>query len=114
MINIVIGSTDYLPGHAEQVQINCINDPNEMPNKMTFSPALRFRHNASVYSLSKVPAGQLPTGWTSVDTRAPVALLTRSIRIVSDDDAIGTPVSKAANATDKPLPPRDTGLAATW
>ena len=58
---------------------------------MTFTPALQFPHNASVYSLSKVTGGQAPTGWTSVDTRASVALLTRSIRIVSDDDTIGTP-----------------------
>ena len=97
--NIVIGSTDYLPGHAEQVQLNCVNDPVRCPGKMTFTPALQFPHNASVYSLSKVPAGQLPTGWTSVDTRASVALLTRSIRIVSDGDAVGTPFP------DPPTPP---------
>src|SRR5258708_22609412 len=29
--NIVISSTDYLPWHAEQVQINCTNDPVECP-----------------------------------------------------------------------------------
>ena len=40
--NIVIGSTDYLPGHAEQVQINCINDPMKCPGKMTFTPPLQF------------------------------------------------------------------------
>jgi hypothetical protein len=88
--NIVIGSTDYLPGHAEQVQINCINDPVKCKGTMTFTPALKFPHNASVYSLSKVTGGQVPTGWTSVDTRASVALLTRSIRIVSDGDEVET------------------------
>ena len=103
--NIVIGSTDYLPGHAEQVQISCINDLVKCPGKITFTPALRFPHNASVYSLSKVPAGQLPTGWTSVDTRASVALLTRSIRIDSYGDAIGTPFPDAANTTDNPYHP---------
>src|SRR5579862_6460641 len=89
--NIVIGSTDYLPGHAEQVQLNCVNDPVECPGKITFTPPLQFPHNASVYSLSKVTGGQTPTGWTSVDTRASVALLTRSIRIVSDGDTVETP-----------------------
>src|SRR3984957_5249673 len=39
--NIVIGSTDYLPGHAEKVQISCVNDPVKCPGKMTFKPALR-------------------------------------------------------------------------
>jgi hypothetical protein len=105
---IVISSTDYLPGHAEQVKINCVNDPMKCPGKMTFTPALEFPHNASVYSLSKVTGGQVPTGWTSVDTRASVALLTRSIRIVSDGDTVGTPFPAA------PTPPITPATQGYW
>lgn len=82
--NIVISSTDYLPGHAEQVQIMTRTDA----HTFVVTPALKFPHNASVYSLSKVTGGQAPTGMTSVDTRAAVALLTRSIRIESGGDAV--------------------------
>ena len=93
--NIVISSTDYLPGHAEQVQIKSVT------NTTTFvlKTALNFPHNASVYSLSKITGTQKPTGLASVDTRASVALLTRSIRIVSWGDTVGTPFPAA------PLPP---------
>jgi len=88
--NIVISSTDYLPGHAEQVQIATrSNDGLSFTFKQTDptipvgdAAKLQFPHNASQYSLSKVTGTQKPTGWTSVDTRAAVGLLTRSIRIV--------------------------------
>ncbi len=106
--NIVIASTDYLPGHAEEVQINCINDSVKCPGKMTFTPALKFPHNASVYSLSKVTGGQSPTGWTSVDTRAAVALLTRSIRIDSYGDTVATPFPAA------PTPPITPATQGYW
>ena len=105
--NIVISSTDYLPGHAEQVQIATRSndglsftfkqtDPTIPANK---SDQLQFPHNASQYSLSKVTGTQKPTGWTSVDTRAAVGLLTRSIRIVSGGDAVLSPFPLA------PMPP---------
>ena len=103
--NIVIASTDYLPGHAEQRQIKSVT------NSTTFvlNKKLEFPHNASVYSLSnhmnKVPASDTPTGWTSVDTRASVALLTRSIRIVSYGDTIATPFPAAPT----PATPATTG-----
>jgi hypothetical protein len=88
--NIVISSTDYLPGHAEQVQITCV-DGGSCPDSIQFAPALMFPHNAAQYSLSKVTGNQKPTGWTSVDTRASVALLSRSITIESGGDAVLDP-----------------------
>jgi hypothetical protein len=94
--NIVVSSTDYLPGHAEQLQIATRSnagltftfkqtDPTIPLGK---SDQLKFPHNALQYSLSKVTGTQKPTGWTSVDTRASVGLLTRSISIVSGGDAV--------------------------
>ena len=110
--NIVVSSTDYLPGHAEQVQITNVNSPTSFTITKILPDGtktnLQFPHNASVYSLSKVPSGQLPTGWTSVDTRASVALLTRSIRIVSAGDTITTPFPPA------PLPPITSTTQGYW
>src|SRR6202158_2693637 len=102
--NIVISSTDYLPGHAEQVKILTRSvdgltftfkqtDPTILPEK---SEQLQFPHNAAKYSLSKITGTQKPTGRTSIDTRAAVGLLTRSIRIVSGDDAVLNPFPVAS------------------
>src|SRR6202022_2649339 len=52
------------------------------------SEQLHFPHNAAKYSLSKITGTQKPTGWTSIDTRAAVGLLTRSIRIVSGGNSV--------------------------
>ena len=102
--NIVISSTDYLPGHAEQVQITCVNDSKLCPNSIQFAPALKFSHNASQYSLSKVTGSQKPTGWTAVDTRASVALLSRSITIESGGDAVLDPFPPAnVDASGNPI-----------
>lgn len=94
--NIVISSTDYLPGHAEQVQIVTRSDDGLSFTLKQTDPTipvkdsgkLQFPHNATQYSLSKITGSQKPTGWTSVDTRAAVGLLTRSIRIVSGGDSV--------------------------
>src|SRR6266851_3903435 len=94
--NIVISSTDYLPGYAEQVKIVTRSvdglsftfkqtDPTIPAEK---SDQLQFPHNAAKYSLSKVTGTQKPTGVTSLETRAAVGLLTRSIRIVSGGDSV--------------------------
>jgi hypothetical protein len=107
--NIVISTTDYLPDHAEQVQILTASDcdsttklcdtftfaqtdpniakDNSCPNGVNANSCkLRFPHNASMYSLGKITGNQKPTGLSALDTRAAVGLLTRSIRIVSGGD----------------------------
>ena len=110
--NVVVSSTDYLPGHAEQVQITKVVSPTTFTITKNHpdgtKTSLEFPHNASVYSLSKVTGGQVPTGWTSVDTRASVALLTRSIRIVSEGDTITTPFPPA------PMPPITPATQGYW
>jgi len=87
---IVVSSTDYLPGHAEQVQITGRTDGHTFTVTKTLlsgtKRGLEFPHNASQYSLSKITGSQKPTGWTSVDTRASVALLSRSITIEAGGD----------------------------
>jgi hypothetical protein len=79
---IILTSTDYLPGHSEQLQIKSVSDDGLTITLMDATP-LKYPHNASQYDLSSL-SGKKLTDLTSVDTRAAVGLLTRSIRIVSE------------------------------
>lgn len=85
---IVITTTDYLPDHSEKVTITAVTG-----TKVTFSPPLKYPHRGTRYSLAGLP-GRLnidsKTVSEGVETRAAVALLTRSIRIVSAGDTPGS------------------------
>jgi hypothetical protein len=84
---VVITSTDYLPSHSELRQIAAVSPAD---STITLSRGLSFPHNAAVYDLTKkIPRGRGLTDLKSVDTRAAVALLTRSIQIVSGGDSFG-------------------------
>jgi hypothetical protein len=89
---IVVTATDYLPGHSEKAVIQSVKH-----STITLTAPLRYPHNATPYAL---PA-DLPTDigpradpnldmllgqGRNVDTRAAVALLTRSIVITSEGD----------------------------
>ena len=84
---IVVTSTDYLPTHSEVAEIESVSG-----NTITLKEALKYPHNASVYSLSDLPDDKGPradpnlTTGRAVETRAAVALLTRSIIITSEGD----------------------------
>src|SRR5262245_15828805 len=86
---IVVTTTDYLPGHSEQLTIA----PNGVSaDKMTVTvmePA-RYSHNGERFDLSMLPP-RLGMQIDAAETRAAVALLSRSIRIVSEGDAFGQP-----------------------
>jgi hypothetical protein len=92
---IVVTTTDYLPGHSEQLTINSISVSGSSTT-ITVQENLSFPHNGQVVDLSGLPVGVGPdpnpliSGPTPrfVETRAAVALLTRSIRIVSAGDAL--------------------------
>jgi hypothetical protein len=91
---IVVTATDYLPGHAEQMQVDFVDG-----NTVNLIGTVANPHWGQTYSLAKVPCnpkegsacdfgpdllpGQEPAD-RNIDTRAAVGLLTRSIRIVSD------------------------------
>ncbi len=105
---IVVTATDYLPNHSEQLTIEKIDGqlvtfrrsdcaPGQTTNAC---PGVRWRHQGERYPLSKRidPTRDPKTGQTrlttdpklieeGVETRAAVALLTRSIRIVSEGDS---------------------------
>ncbi len=119
---IAISPTDYLPGHAEELEIVKIEGPkklrvtiidpitNKPPagcDKLPLNEAncgLRYHHNGDLYPDKdfnfngdafkrlqlnvKLANGGEDNGKFLAETRAAVALLTRSIRIVSAGDAI--------------------------
>ncbi len=95
---IVVSASDYLPGHSEQMTIASV-DADLMTIHAT--KAFQFGHSGTEIDLAahKVPADvgpqddpNLPKGnGRLVDTRAAVALLSRSIRIVSGCDGVGQP-----------------------
>ncbi len=84
---IVVTTTDYLPAHSEQVTISSIQ-PEGSGTLIETTEPLRYPHNGARFDLNKLPAGIGPAplpGATEryAETRAAVALLSRSIRIVS-------------------------------
>ena len=90
---VVITTTDYLAGHSEQLTIS--KDP--AGSVVTVEEKLKYLHNGEQFRLADVPTrvGLDPDLRSDgAETRAAVALLTRSIRIVSEGDEI-----------DQPLPP---------
>ena len=82
---IVVTTTDYLPGHSEQFTIASVSG-----TSVSVTTGAQYAHNGQLYSLGAVPA-RLGLDFQTAETRAAVALLTRSIRIVSEGDALDQP-----------------------
>jgi len=95
---IVVTATDYIPNHSEMRQIESAVTSGDH-TVITLQTALSYPHNGERYDLAKhqIPARlnidkeKEEDYMTSVDTRAAVALLTRSIRIVSEGAAFNQP-----------------------
>ena len=77
---IVLTTTDYLPGHSEELTIASIEADGRTIN---VKEEIRYRHQGEKYLLPS-DVGRLKLNFSSVETRAAVALLTRSITIVSE------------------------------
>jgi hypothetical protein len=91
--NIVLSSTDYLPGHAEQLTISGTPTYNTAGKytTITLAAAIEYPHNGQLFDLSNssyngISQLGLPK---AADMRAAVGLLSRSISIVSDGDSPG-------------------------
>jgi len=89
---IVLASTDYLPSHSELLTISSkgvVVDPtNSNDSDVNVVETIQWQHNGATYSLTETnhPAiSRLNLGFTSIDTRASVALLSRNIKILSND-----------------------------
>lgn len=90
---IVVTTTDYLPGHSEELTIQAIS-VSGIGTTVTVNEAVKYPHNGEAFDLNGLPAGVGPdpiNGRRSAETRAAVALLSRSIRIVSEGDELGDP-----------------------
>src|SRR5262249_275640 len=80
---IVVTTTDYLPGHSEQLTIATVATAR---TSVTVTEPVMHAHNGERFSFGSLP-GELGITTDSAETRAAVALLSRSIRIVSEGDA---------------------------
>ncbi|MGB3365769.1 MAG: G8 domain-containing protein, partial [Thermodesulfobacteriota bacterium] len=94
--HVVITSTDYLPSHSEKLRITSKTGNNqfdfEVLNPHTnevITGGLQYPHNGKTFPVD-TPT-RLEQGIKEAETRAAVALLTRSIRIVSAGDSVGQP-----------------------
>ena len=104
---IVVTTTDYLPAHSEQLTINEVEG-----KKVTLDAAIQWPHNGERYggpSSSNPLMARLPDRIKNsmdsdlvkngAETRAAVALLTRSIRIVSEGDTANETFEQASSRT---------------
>jgi hypothetical protein len=88
--SIVLTTTDYLPGHSEELTIVSIGSDKQTITvkaaKETDKQTIKYRHQGEVYQLpaSDPNMSRLKLNFSTVETRAAVALLSRSIRIVSE------------------------------
>jgi len=103
--HIVITSTDYLPGHAEELVVQFASQNPDKTTTIRFTNAtpevtgVQYRHWGVQYSLAGLPSGIGPTNpdgktpMAAMENRAAVALLSRSIVIQSEGatatDALG-------------------------
>ena len=96
---IVVTTTDYLPGHSEELQITGIakyTDPKDKLEKtlLTVDKKIEHLHNGELYDLSTIPSrldlkdASGKASKATAETRAAVGLLSRSIRIVSAGDTV--------------------------
>jgi hypothetical protein len=111
--HILISPTDYLPGHAEEAVIaDAEYDSAADSSSITISGVVldtgkfleggvRFPHNGTAYPVPADVKAKLELDRDVVDTRAAAALLSRSIRIVSE----GNTGPDTSNGTDPYFPP---------
>ncbi|EGV18697.1 G8 domain-containing protein [Thiocapsa marina 5811] len=116
---LVVTTTDYMPGHSETLEIAQIIDArtirvrNDCLDQDKPAPCVRHFHRGTLYDLgeashpgiSRLDLAIKVEGEPAADTRAAVALLSRSIRILSAGDALGEPFpdpSVLVDSTEQP------------
>ena len=105
--HIVVTTTDYLPGHSEELVISSppTRDTVAKTTTITFTNAnpaqtgVEWIHNGETFSLASLPS-RLGIDSTRAETRAAVALLSRSIRVVSEGPSFNTPLPAATAACE--------------
>ena len=114
---IVLSTTDYLPGHSEQFEVGS-NDILSGNSVITLKEGqiVAYPHNGMTFDTGAVPIGTGPDQdphvvcssgqMRCIETRAAVGLLSRNIRIVSEGDTDGSHLQPPG--TDCPNPdPKD-------
>ncbi len=96
---IVVTTTDFLPGHSEQREIGNITTSGGK-SVITLASALSYPHNSKAYDLTSYSLAAQGITRKTVETRAAVALLTRNIRIVSAGKTISETILPAADSLD--------------
>ena len=95
---IVVTTTDYVPNHSElgicSVSGNTITFTADLTGCPDTKKGVQWTHNGQQFPLDRLPdrlniKDRLNNKKKAAETRAAVALLTRSIRIVSEDDVVG-------------------------
>ena len=109
---IIVTTTDYLPGHSEVLTIDPVQGV--QGNQVNIASNVQWFHNGTLYPIgSKITdaiakQNLIAAGMDSnlvnngADVRAAVALLTRNIRIVSEGDTAGETFAHAAGRTSCP------------
>ena len=78
--HVVVTTTDYMPTHNEEAVISTVSG-----NSVVLASPLTWQHNATGYTLPKnTPATIGPRDSRTIETRAAVGLLTRSIAVLSE------------------------------
>ncbi|MGA9720137.1 MAG: chitobiase/beta-hexosaminidase C-terminal domain-containing protein [Acidobacteriaceae bacterium] len=90
--HIVLTTTDYLPGHSEELVIAGVGSDSK-GTLITLQNPVKYPHSGTAYDFSSLPASNGPQDDPNrpatqpsrhLETRAAVALLTRSIMIASE------------------------------
>ncbi len=112
--NIVVTTTDFFASHSEQLTVSMnkqiMNAKSVKVSQITVTNGVKWIHNGQFYDLSTLDSTNrlklnitLTDGVTpGIETRAAVALLSRSIRVVSGGDTINTNLLAATDpSTDR-------------
>jgi cell migration-inducing and hyaluronan-binding protein len=118
---IIVTTTDYLPEHSEVRTLAADADGTDV---VTLNKKLDYQHSVTAYDIGKRVGTDVTTFRTAVaaadglektpnevpflktaETRAAVALLTRSIRIVSEGDKPGDTFEDATKGNASKIPP---------
>ncbi len=93
--NILLTTTDYLPGHSEQLTIDGTPTVSGQVTTIKLATAVKYPHNGQKFDLSNTTFPGIsrlgPNFPASAEMRAAVGLLSRDIRIISDGDTPGAP-----------------------
>jgi cell migration-inducing and hyaluronan-binding protein len=95
--NILLTTTDYLPGHSEQLTISGTPSVSNNVTTIKLATAVKYPHNGQTFDLSDKTYPGIsrlgPNFPASAEMRAAVGLLSRSIRIISDGNTPGASFS---------------------